>query len=440
MIFTWAFFIHVFMSQSIDFLYQKFKESTGVSTDTRTINDGQMFFALKGENFDAGAFVEQAFNQGASHVVTQREDWLDHDSVSVVEDVLVALQTLARHHRRTLNTPIIGLTGSNGKTTTKELLFVSLNTKYNVFKTQGNYNNHIGVPLSLLSIHENHDLAIIEMGANKPGDIQELAEIAEPNYGIITNIGDAHLELLGSRQGVFETKTALYRFVKQSGKLVFVNAKDEPLLSYARSLGLDIVLYNEEESRVKAIGPSFNMQLIRQEEDYDLDAKLFGTFNAENYICAADVGAYFDVPYQLSIEALSSYEPNMMRSQTLKFDHNVLFLDAYNANPTSMKASISVFEDEAKKTCLMLGDMKELGKASVSFHQELIDYLMTIPWHRVDLVGKDFSACQSPYKCYDDVDQLISHLDVSQYRDKLIFIKASRSIKLEKVLDSFKDA
>ena len=400
-----------------DFLI-KDKESLCVSTDTRNLPVGCVFFALHGANFDGNKFAKQALEQGAALAVVAQsavqnglvaQSTVQSGSVLVVEDTLLALQDLARAWRRELGLPIIGITGTNGKTTTKELLATVLSTKYNLHYTQGNLNNQIGVPLTLLQITRAHELAIVEMGASHPGDIKELVDIAEPNYGLITNVGRAHLEGFGSFEGVQQTKKELYDYLREHQGFIFRNM-DNPYL--AKMAGdLQTIPYTT--------GTMPN------------GTNLVGEYNAENVSAAICVGEYFGISREQALEAIRQYVPTNNRSQKMQTANNQLIVDAYNANPTSMQAAINAFKGDT----YILGAMRELGEYSHLEHQNIVNMLAERKAEYVFLVGEEYMQTTSPYPVFENVDLLHKHLEEQPIKGKNILLKGSRSTKMEKLLD-----
>ena len=403
----------------------KNKESLLVSTDTRNLPAGCVFFALHGERFDGNKFALQALEQGASlAVIDDPEVYIAHSqspiahSLLLVEDTLLALQDLARAWRRELGLPIIGVTGTNGKTTTKELLATVLSTKYNLHYTQGNLNNQIGVPLTLLQLTRAHELAIVEMGASHPGDIKELVEIAEPNYGLITNVGRAHLEGFGSFEGVQRTKQELYDYLVAHNGTIFRNT-DNPYLAAMLSDAL------------QAAG-----DLQRSDLHYTIGVmpdgtRLVGAYNAENVSAALCVGEYFGIDREQGLEAIRQYVPTNNRSQFMQTAHNHLIVDAYNANPTSMQAAINAFQGDT----YILGAMRELGEYSHLEHQNLVNMLAERKADLVYLVGEEYRQTTSPYPIFDRVEELRAYLEQHPLRDRKILLKGSRSTKMETLLD-----
>ena len=391
-----------------DFLI-KDKESISVSTDTRNLPAGCVFFALHGANFDGNKFAKQALEQGASLAVIDNPEYALPQGTMLVENTLLALQDLAREWRRELGLPIIGITGTNGKTTTKELLATVLSTKYNLHYTQGNLNNQIGVPLTLLQISRAHELAIVEMGASHPGDIKELVDIAEPNCGLITNVGRAHLEGFGSFEGVQQTKKELYDYLRAHEGYIFRNI-DNPYLAQMAG-DLQTVAYTTGKL------PS--------------GTHLVGEYNAENVSAALCVGEHFEVSREQGLEAIRQYVPTNNRSQNVKTDNNQLIVDAYNANPTSMQAAINAFKGDT----YILGAMRELGEYTHLEHQNVVNMLAERKADLVYLVGEEYRLTTSPYPIFDTVEQLHEYLEANPLINRTILLKGSRSTKMEKLLD-----
>lgn len=382
------------------------KQSLTVTTDSRKVTPGCIFVALKGEHFDGNQFVEQAIHDGAAFVIKG-------------EHALQDLQDLARAWRRELGLPIIGITGTNGKTTTKELTAAVLKTKYNLYYTQGNLNNALGVPLTLLSITRAHELAIVEMGASHPGDITELVDIAEPNYGLITNVGRAHLEGFGSFEGVQRTKRELYDYLIAHQGTIFINEDNEYL--------------------VNMLGGRAERQIGYHRQAMPSGTHLVGDYNAENVVAAMAVGAYFGVGEPQALEAIRAYEPNNHRSQLLKTEHNILVVDAYNANPTSMQAAIESFNQtlstlHSPLSTYILGAMRELGEYSHLEHQNIVNMLLERKAEEVYLIGQEYRDTTAPYPVFDDVEAFMTYLETHPLVNKTILIKGSHSTQLEKLL------
>ena len=391
-----------------DFLI-KDKESISVSTDTRNLPAGCVFFALHGESFDGNKFAQQALESGASLAVIDNPEYALPEGTLLVENTLLALQELARAWRRELSLPIISITGTNGKTTTKELLATVLSMKYNLHYTQGNLNNQIGVPLTLLQITRAHEMAIVEMGASHPGDIKELVDIAEPNCGLITNVGRAHLEGFGSFEGVQETKKELYNYLRENQGFIFRNT-DNPYL--AKMAGdLQTIPYTTGKM------PE--------------GTHLVGEYNAENVSAAICVGEHFGISSEQALEAIRQYVPTNNRSQKMQTANNQIIVDAYNANPTSMQAAINAFKGDT----YILGAMRELGEYSHFEHQNIVNMLAERKADFVFLVGEEYLQTTSPYPVFENVDLLHKHLEEQPIKGKNILLKGSRSTKMEKLLD-----
>ena len=420
-----------------EFLIQN-KESLLVSTDTRNLLAGCVFFALHGANFDGNKFAVQALEQGASLVVVDDPEVFAAHSQSpitdsriiLVEDTLLALQDLARAWRRYLGLPIIGVTGTNGKTTTKELLATVLATKYHIYYTQGNLNNQIGVPLTLLSLTTAHELAIVEMGASHPGDIKELVDIAEPNYGLITNVGRAHLEGFGSFEGVQRTKQELYDYLVAHQGTIFRNT-DNPYLATMYQNALQAA-GDLQRSDLQDQGSDLQRSDLHYTTGVMPDGtRLIGAYNAENISAALCVGEHFGVDREQGLAAIRQYVPTNNRSQAMTTERNRLIVDAYNANPTSMQAAISVFKGDT----FILGAMRELGDYTHLEHQNVVNMLAERKADWVFLVGEEYRLTTSPYPIFDTVDQLHAYLEEHPLTDKHILLKGSRSTHIEQLLD-----
>lgn len=405
-------------------LYELFLETEGVSRDTRTLKPGELYVALKGNKHDGHEYVKEAFDKGAAYAlvsdIKSQDDPSLENKILVVPDTLAALQELARHHRRQFSIPVIAITGTNGKTTTKELVSEVLSYKYKVLKTEGNLNNHIGLPLTLLRITKYTEAVVVEIGANKVGDIKELCMLAEPTHGLITNIGLAHLEGFGSKEGVARTKGELYAWLRDHAGIIFLNKHNRDLTSLINTIDphhfAEIVSYGDE--------------LIPENKN------LFGEFNKENMKAAAAVGTYFKVKKTDVAKALKGYEPKNMRSQRLETKRgNSILLDAYNANPSSMQVALEAFAkiETDQKKWLILGDMKELGEASLKEHENILWNIHGLGFTNVILIGEQFYEAHEKTKRYavfkTKEECLASHLLQSINRS-FIFIKASNGMKL----------
>ena len=430
----------------IEHLYACFRQSSGVTTDTRQCKEGMMFVALRGEKFDGNSYAAEALQKGCSYVVVDNNDYADESNpqIILVDDSLQALQALARHHRRQMGTTIVGITGTNGKTTTKELMAAVLKRRYHVLYTQGNLNNHIGVPLTLLQLTEAHEMAIVEMGANHPGDIKELVDIAEPDYGVITNVGLAHLQGFGSLEGVICTKGELYDYLRTTEKhTIFLNDNNEQLK--AISEGLATVCYGHPSSQadlcvvgeVVACDPYLRFRWKGGAGEYrEVATHIVGSYNIDNALCAATVGTYFGVSAEEVSAALAEYIPTNNRSQLTETERNTLIVDAYNANPTSMRAALDNFACmEVSPKMVILGDMKELGEATAEAHQAVADHLSECQFSEIWLVGGAFAATQhGDARVFADVEAVKEELQRSPITKKYILVKGSNSMKLSSLV------
>jgi UDP-N-acetylmuramoyl-tripeptide--D-alanyl-D-alanine ligase len=422
-------------------LYQLFLKHPVVTTDSRNIPVSSIFFALKGENFDGNAFAEDALAKGAAYAVVDKRPNTENDRLILVPDVLTALQNLARYHRDRLGIPILAITGSNGKTTTKELVAAVLAKKFQVNFTKGNLNNHIGVPLTLLSMDKNCEFGVVEMGANHPGEIKVLAEIANPDFGMITNVGKAHLEGFGSFEGVIRTKSELYDFIRNKKGKCFVNA-DNPILS-TQANGIDQITYGKSSGyylngEPVSSGNNLVVKALFPKGLLYLKSKLIGDYNFENILAAACIGKYFDVDPLLIEQAIAEYEPSNNRSQLIKSSRNTIIMDAYNANPTSMMAALKNFANiKAEEKCVILGDMLELGDSSSEEHQHIVDFIETQDFDQCILVGPQFfgTVDRTKKEKFNNVELLSNYLKTQPIENKFILVKGSRGIHLERVLE-----
>ena len=421
----------------IETIYQHYQKTYKVSTDSRKIEQDAVFFALKGENFDANDFALQVAKQGtASLVVADRKDLPKHERILVVDDTLKTLQDLAAYHRQQMKATVLSITGTNGKTTTKELIASVLAKKYNIIHTIGNLNNHIGVPLTLLNIRPETEIAVVEMGANHPGEIDFLCRIADPDFGLITNIGKAHLEGFGSFEGVIKTKTELYRHIKAHGKAVFVN-QGNPLL-WEQSEGQTRISYGRHCAADTPVAPAAcDPYLSVGWKKHLIKTHLVGSYNFENVAAAIGVGEYFKVGENDIIEALEQYTPTNSRSQVIETQKNKILMDAYNANPTSMRAALINFANiREEQHLLILGDMRELGSASEEEHRNILALMKELGFKEALLVGQNFCAYNDNpnWKTFGKVEDLCQHLESHPIEGKHILVKGSRGIQLEKVL------
>lgn len=419
-------------------IHQLFLQSSGVSTDTRKIFKNCIFFALKGENFNGNLFAQEALDKGAFKVVVDEEAFHKSSGETIlVENVLLTLQQLAQFHREFLGLPIISLTGSNGKTTSKELINAVLSQKFKTVATQGNLNNHIGVPLTLLEMNQETELGIVEMGANHLGEIKLLSEIAEPDYGYITNFGKAHLEGFGSLEGVVQGKTELYRFLKNHGKKIFVNANDQKQL--VNSEGIERITFGTPKSDfdIKLIDSSHH--LLIEFEGTQIQSNLVGAYNFANLSAAIAIGAYFKVSAEKLKAGIEGYIPSNNRSQLITNGTNTILMDAYNANPTSMLAALENFKQaKGDNKVMFLGDMFELGKEAETEHQNIVDFLAENTFGNVFLVGSNFFKTTnkaSNINQFETFDELKKELESNSPINATILIKASRGMALERILE-----
>ncbi|MDR0415360.1 MAG: UDP-N-acetylmuramoyl-tripeptide--D-alanyl-D-alanine ligase [Prevotellaceae bacterium] len=425
----------------ISHLYRTFLTTTGMCTDSRKVFPGCMFFALKGDSFNGNTYAAEALARGAAYAVVD-ENVAEGASYIKVDDTLNVLQELAKHHRRCLALPIIAVTGTNGKTTTKELLSAVLSRKLRVVATEGNLNNHIGVPLTLLKMNNDTQIGIVEAGANHPGEISNLCRIAQPSAGLITNIGKAHLEGFGSLEGVKKTKGELYTYLVKSRGVVFYQSDNDTLCSMIQEYGVqNVVPYGFRENNVSVDnGSSANPFLtLRTADGCTWPTKLVGAYNAPNVLAAIAAGRYYGVAKEDIREAIATYEPQNHRSQLLQTASNTIIVDAYNANPTSMAAAIlsfAQFNAESGSKLLILGDMLELGERAQGEHEHVAELLQQEKLTNVYLVGKHFcSVAGKPFLTFADSATLCEYLKSNRVERRLILLKGSRGMMLEKALE-----
>ncbi|AUC14186.1 UDP-N-acetylmuramoyl-tripeptide--D-alanyl-D-alanine ligase [Tenacibaculum sp. SZ-18] len=414
-------------------LYELYRKNYLVDTDTRKIRKGTIFFALKGENFNGNKFAIDALERGAEFSVVDEEEYKINERVILVDDVLSTLQKLANYHRKALNIPIIGLTGSNGKTTTKELINCVLSSKYRTTATQGNYNNHIGVPLTLLSMTNETEIGIVEMGANHKEEIKMLSEIAEPTIGYITNFGKAHLEGFGGVEGVIQGKSELYRYIISSGGTLIINPNDS--IQIEKSEGANTYLFTENIGLIK-VDPFVRMRLNGNK----MKSNLIGAYNYFNIVAAVTIGKYFELDEESIINAIEGYVPTNNRSQIISKGSNEIILDAYNANPTSMKASIENFKEFGKgEKVVIIGDMFELGDNSSEEHQNIVDLVEELGFEEIIFVGDNFAKSTVLHgKQFSNFDLLAKYLENKKFENSKILIKGSRAMALERSLEYIK--
>lgn len=419
-------------------IYEYYRKAYKVSTDSRHIEPDAVFFALKGERFDGNDFALEVAEKGiASLVVADRQSLPDHPRIVKVNDALQALQELAHQHRMTMKgLKVLAITGTNGKTTTKELVSAVLAKKFQLIHTQGNLNNHIGVPLTLLSITPETQFAVVEMGANHPGEIKTLVDIVCPDYGLITNIGKAHLEGFGSFEGVIKTKKELYDHLKAHDKTAFVNGDNALLMDLSKSLNRHTYGSNKDNEYIVNIASCSPYLKVSTDNIGELQTHLVGTYNFENVAAAIAVGTYFGVQPADIKSALEDYHPTNSRSQVIDGKNHII-MDAYNANPTSMNASVTNFRNiSGDNALLILGDMRELGEASEQEHKAILDLLKSSGFHEAYLVGPCFSRYNDnpEYQTFPTVDELVAYLGQHPVTGRIILVKGSRGIQLEKAL------
>lgn len=416
-------------------LYSIFSEHPVITTDSRDCPEGALFFALKGESFDGNQYATAALQKGCAYAVIDDSNVFEANKgtelgqrLLLVPDVLKSMQNLANEHRKHWGKTIIGVTGTNGKTTTKELISAVLSKKYNVLYTQGNFNNHIGVPKTLLQLTDKHDIAVVEMGANHPGEIKTLVNIVEPEFGVITNVGKAHLLGFGSFEGVIRTKGELYDFLREHSGSAFINENNEHLMGI--STGLDLIKYGSNGQFISS-DPFLRFRF----EGRDVETKLIGAYNIDNCLCAAAIGQHFGVSTEDIISAISEYTPTNNRSQFSKTAHNNLIIDAYNANPTSMTAALDNFRGmKAEGKMCILGAMRELGEASEEEHRKIVKTLEDMKIEDVMLVGQEWEdtipAASAQFSWFLDINALTDYLKENQLEGHTILVKGSNSTKL----------
>lgn len=413
----------------IEKIHQIFLQSTGVSTDTRRIKKGNLFFALSGENFDGNLYVKSALENGATHAITSNLKWKNSSMATVVDDVLLFLQQLATFHRNYINIPIIGLTGSNGKTTTKELILSVLSTKLRARGTVGNLNNHIGVPLTLLSFDSSLHIGVVEMGANHPKEIETLCEIAQPNFGLITNYGKAHLEGFGSIEGVKTSKSELYNYLRKENRVAIIGRWDPEQI--VRSLGIEQVLTPENTSiytETPFLTFMTNGLLIK--------TNLIGTYNYHNALFAYSIGTIMNIPQEDIVKGISNYVPQNNRSQIIESGKTKIILDAYNANPSSMKAALENLDvQDTSYKIAILGDMFEMGEYEEEEHQKIVTLAEKLELDEVILIGESFGKSKVQYaKQYKNKELFNNSFELNTEKEQVILIKGSRGMGLESIL------
>ncbi|WP_372793001.1 UDP-N-acetylmuramoyl-tripeptide--D-alanyl-D-alanine ligase [Lutibacter sp.] len=418
---------------NIEQLYKLYTETYLVDTDTRKIRKGSIYFALKGENFNGNKFAVEALNNGANYAIIDEEEFNTHQNTILVDNVLKTLQKLANFHRQKLNIPIISLSGSNGKTTTKELINAVLSEKYKTTATFGNLNNHIGVPLTLLTMTPTTEIGIVEMGANHLKEIDSLCKIAAPNYGYITNFGKAHLEGFGSVEGIIEGKSELYNFLRNNNGIAFINSDDA--LQVKQSTGIHSITFNKNSIQFIEANPFVKVQF----RNTIIESKLIGKYNFNNIAAAITIGNYFKVSEEQIKNAIESYIPTNNRSQIIEKGTSKIILDAYNANPSSMQAALENFNElHNTNKVVILGDMFELGNESKNEHQKIAELATSFNFQKVFLIGKAFSTTHVKNAfIYDSFEGFKTSNKNLSIENSTILIKGSRGMALERILDLF---
>lgn len=423
---------------SVTNLYQLFLKHPLVCTDTRKIQPNCLFFALKGPTFNGNHFAMEALKSGAAYCIIDEEPTQADERLIQVPDVLETLQKLANHHRKQLNIPVIAIVGSNGKTTTKELIYAVLNTSYQVLATPGNFNNHIGLPLTLLQLNQHHQIAIIEMGANHIGENALLCEIAEPSHGLVTNNGMDHLEGFGSIEGVAKSNSELYYYLLKNNGIAFVNAHDEWLMRMATRLNNNITYAGNTLTRNAAANVVGNAHTVQPQlsfevEHHPMQSILSGDYNFDNIMAAVAIGKHFNLTLEHIAKGIASYVPSNNRSQWLQHEENIIFMDAYNANPSSMEAALRNFAQfNHNNKLIVLGDMFEMGEFAAQEHQRMVDLCSTLGFKKVWLVGVEFNKTLAPaFEKFLSTNDAVAHLKMNQHKGYAIFLKGSRGMKLE---------
>lgn len=425
---------------NIPSLYELYLRNPSVQTDTRKLQPGDLFFALKGDNFNGNKFAQQAIDAGAALAVIDEAAYAIEGKTLLVDDVLTALQELARHHRQQFSIPFIAITGSNGKTTTKELVHTVLSRKYKTATTEGNLNNHIGIPLTILKIKADAELAVIEMGANHQGEIAGYCTYALPDYGIITNCGKAHLEGFGGVEGVRKGKGELYDWLREHDGTAFVMWDYDYLRDMSQGLS-NIITYGTTDASIEGhtikSEPFLEVSITNGASTGIIHSQLVGDYNLPNILLAVTIGKHFGVPDDDIRNAIEAYQPSNSRSQLIKVGSNQIILDAYNANPSSMKLAIENFARlAAPHKVLMLGAMAELGAESLAEHRLIIELIGKFKWKEVVLVGGDFLKLQHPWISFASSSEAKQWYLDQQFEETHLLVKGSRSMKMEKILEA----
>lgn len=423
---------------NIEEIYKIYREYPSIQTDSRKIEKDDIFFALKGPNFNGNQFAEQALNAGAAYVVADEFVGVEDERIIHVNDVLETLQQVAKFHREQFSIPFIAITGSNGKTTTKELLHAVLSTTYKTYTTKGNLNNHIGIPLTILKIKGDAEIAVIEMGANHQHEIEGYCQYAEPTHGLITNIGKAHLEGFGGEEGVKKGKGELFDYLKKNNGTIFVNTDDVAVFDLSKPIS-NLIFYGSKSEDANGIivqNDPFIEIKIEDKNPFTIQTNLVGSYNLANVLAAVCVGKYFKIDVAKIKNAIENYHPSNSRSQLIRKDSNSIILDAYNANPGSMKAAIENFAKmKGDKKILLLGSMMELGTGSRKEHEAIISLIGQHKWNAVVLVGKNFNEIKNNYINFENAEQAKGWLKDQKFENAQLLIKGSRSMQMEKVLE-----
>ncbi len=422
----------------IEDLYKLFLQYPSVQTDTRKLKTGDLYFALKGENFNGNQFAQQALEKGAAFAVVDEEISTKDERIIKVDDVLETLQQLAKHHRQQFNIPFIAITGSNGKTTTKELVHAVLSSHFKTYTTEGNLNNHIGIPLTILKVKADAEIAVVEMGANHQKEIASYCTYTLPTHGLINNCGKAHLEGFGGIEGVRKGKGELYDFIRDTNGTIFINKDYEYLLRMSKGIHFKITYGTanaETTGQLLVSEPFLKLEITSNETIGIIETHLVGDYNLPNVLAAVSIGQYFHVPAEKIKQALENYQPSNSRSQLIESGTNKIILDAYNANPSSMKLAIENFARmHAEKKILMLGGMAEMGEASLEEHKGIIDLIQLYKWDAVVLVGGDYAKLEHPFINFNSSAEAGKWFQQQHFEHAHILIKGSRSMQMEKVL------
>ncbi len=425
---------------SISSLYQLYLKHPSISTDTRKIQQGDLFFALKGDHFNGNRFASQALEKGAAYVIIDEPALKTNDRFLLVNDVLSSLQDLAAYHRNQFTIPVIAITGSNGKTTTKELIHAVLSERYKTYTTEGNLNNHIGIPITLLKIKKDAEIAIVEMGANHLGEIESYCKYTRPTHGLITNCGKAHLEGFGSLDGVRKGKGELFDYLRAYGGSAFVMWDYEYLQQMSKGIR-EVFTYGTNHADITAIVeesvPFLKINITKGKQAGSIQTRLTGDYNLPNILAAVCIGSYFNITPVAIKEGLENYTPSNGRSQLVRAGTNTIVMDAYNANPSSMKLAIKNFvQYPAPHKILLLGAMAELGQESLTEHEEIVRQINSGSWKEVALVGGDFLKIKHPYLSFSTADEAGEWIASQPFQNTAFLVKGSRSMQMEKSIES----